>query len=408
MAMMAFPLSMSFGLAQNLVPNPSFETYTACPTSAAQIVNCTPWFIPAGHGGSPDFHHVCGNTTFGVPSNIFGNQMPRTGSGYAGFSAGGLGTLREYMQVQLTSALVAGMTYDVEAYVSLSDGSGLGVDGYQFYFSNAPLTGTGSTAIPVTPQVAQPVCNNITNQTNWVLVSGSFVASGGEQYMTVGNFDPDAATCTSTVTGWSWNYSYMDDISVTAAVVFSAEGLELFGNWDEKGNALLKWSTVSETETDRFELERSHGDLEKFEFVAEVNAAGNSLHPQYYQFFDVNAASDQRNFYRIKLIDKNGGVGYSNTLELKSDPGNAFRAALYPNVVSDGGTSTFEMILNSAETVEVGLWDRLGREVRKWKFSGHTGMNLFEIPVTGLEAGYYFLKYRMNTVSGTEKLIIQK
>ncbi len=408
LALIILPLSIAVSKAQNLVPNPSFETFTACPTSPAQIVNCTPWFIPAGHGGSPDFHHVCGNGTFGVPNNVFGNQLARTGSGYAGFVTAQLGTLREYMQVQLTSPLVAGTTYDVEAYVSLSDGSGIGTDGYQFYFSNTPLTGTGSAAIPVTPQVSQTVCTNITDKTNWVLVSGSFVAAGGEQYMTVGNFEPNGSTCQSTVAGWSWNYSYMDDISVSPAVVLSADGLDLIGNWAENGKALLRWSTLTETETDYFELERSKGDMNDFEFVTALDAAGNSLNPQYYQSYDLNASPNQSNFYRIKLVNLNGETGYSNTIELKSDPGIPSQVLLYPNVLAKGESSTLDITLNTPEQVEVWLWDELGREIRKWEFSGETGVNQFEIPAAGLGSGYYFLKYRTTTGSGMEKLIIQR
>ena len=42
--------------AQNLVPNPSFEDYTSCPTSVAQITLATPWVTPTT--GSPDYFNL--------------------------------------------------------------------------------------------------------------------------------------------------------------------------------------------------------------------------------------------------------------------------------------------------------------------------------------------------------------
>ena len=394
--------------AQNLVPNPSFETFTGCPTAPAQIPNCPPWFIPAGHGGSPDFHHVCGSTTFGVPSNVFGSQLARTGSGYIGFVTARLGTLREYSQVQLTSPLSAGVTYTVEAYVTLSDGSGIGTDGYQFYFSNTPLTGSGSAAIPVTPQVSHTTCSNVTDKINWVPVGGTFVASGGEQYMTIGNFEPDAATCQSTVSGWGWNYSYMDDISVTSATVLSAEGLELSGHWGPTGQAVLDWSTLSEAGTAHFELERSTGGLDQFEFVTELPAAGFSEILSHYRAADPMADQEKSHFYRVKLVNTDGTSGYSNAVELNGVEGEARTASLYPNWVRDESFTTLELVLDAPGKVRIEVWDALGKQVMAFDSDGVVGSNRMEVPVSELGNGYYFVKFRAGVVVGMERLVVSR
>ena len=44
--------------AQNLVPNPSFETNTACPTTWGRIPDAPPWQIPAGHSGTADYFNT--------------------------------------------------------------------------------------------------------------------------------------------------------------------------------------------------------------------------------------------------------------------------------------------------------------------------------------------------------------
>jgi len=56
----------------NLVPNPSFESYTACPNNAATISFATGWL---NFGQTPDYFNSCANSTasfVGVLSNYFG------------------------------------------------------------------------------------------------------------------------------------------------------------------------------------------------------------------------------------------------------------------------------------------------------------------------------------------------
>src|SRR5258706_15598466 len=63
--------------AVNLVPNPSFESLSSCPTSFSQLPNATPWFLPTT--GTSDVYNACvvGFPSFpgpGVPGSPFGFQ----------------------------------------------------------------------------------------------------------------------------------------------------------------------------------------------------------------------------------------------------------------------------------------------------------------------------------------------
>jgi hypothetical protein len=53
---------------------------------------------------------------------------------------------------------------------------------------------------------------------NWMKISGTFTASGGEQYIVIGNFRPDSLTNIDTVSNASINYYfsyyYIDMVSV--------------------------------------------------------------------------------------------------------------------------------------------------------------------------------------------------
>lgn len=198
----------------NLVPNPSFETQSACPTGYSQLPLASPW-TPA-HAGSPDYFHTCAAaaTGMGAPGNDFGNQTPRTGQGYAGLNARPVNLYREYIEAPLTSPLVAGRTYEVSFYVSLADQSQWAVNQMGAFFSVGPVPNTGSYVLGVTPQVSY-TGGYLQNKSGWTLISGTFVAVGGEDHLVIGNFADNPATPTLTGQGgaYPFSYYYVDDVS---------------------------------------------------------------------------------------------------------------------------------------------------------------------------------------------------
>ncbi len=206
--------------AQNLVPNPSFENFTTCPNTQDQLNFASPWMKPTG--GSPDYYNACaGSGPFvGVPVNGLGNQTPHSGNAYAGFILRPSNNYREYIEVPLTSPLVAGVAYDVSFYVSLSDASQWAIDKFGAYLSVGVIGPvSGAPTLPYTPQVAHPLGNFITDKTNWTLISGSYTAAGGEDHLIIGNFSDNPSTTPVTGLGgfYPGSYYYIDDVSVTSA-----------------------------------------------------------------------------------------------------------------------------------------------------------------------------------------------
>ncbi|MBD3636101.1 MAG: T9SS type A sorting domain-containing protein [Crocinitomicaceae bacterium] len=191
--------------AQNLVPNYSFEVQDTCP-AVSEITLAQPWNSPTF--GSPDlFNTSCGSQ----------QGSPYTGIGSAGFyTYSTFADNREYVQVQLNSPLVAGQTYDVAFYVKRLTFFSLATDHMGAYFTSTEQSLTTTSALTqFTPQVDNP-SGNVLNGTGYTLISGSFVASGGEEYMIIGNFYDDANTQTQDVesNGNLKAYYYIDDISV--------------------------------------------------------------------------------------------------------------------------------------------------------------------------------------------------
>jgi hypothetical protein len=214
--------------AQNLVPNRGFDTISQCPGDVSFIYLAQPWFQPNIYMGnttnssSSDLYDTCASaSTVGVPLNQLGNQAPRTGRGYAGIMVYVDTTnYREYIEAPLISTLIANRHYCVQYYVSLADVSYNAISDMGAYFSrDSLLSPIYSPAIDsITPQIENLTTNMLSDKINWMVVSGSFIANGGEKFITIGNFHKPANTNAQPVSGGSiypgMAYYYIDDVSV--------------------------------------------------------------------------------------------------------------------------------------------------------------------------------------------------
>lgn len=209
--------------AQNLIPNGDFEQYSSCPSYWSQINKAFFWTTPTtnviGISGTPDYFNQCTSyPDMGVPSNFFGTQQTHSGNAYAGIYAWyGLGAdRREYIEVSLTSPLVANSCYHFEMYVNIGDICNYTIDNIGVYFSDTLVSGINNqTVLPFVSQINNVAGNYFDNQ-NWTLVSSNYTAVGGESFLIIGNFMADTLTDTvvlNTAT-FSATYCYIDDVSL--------------------------------------------------------------------------------------------------------------------------------------------------------------------------------------------------
>jgi len=211
--------------AQNLVPNGSFEQYSGCPTYYTQIDCVLFWMNVAqwpGPGGSPDYYNVCAQpaSLVDVPGNAFGYQFPYSGDGYCGIITWDMNTLfREYIEVQLTAPLVQDSCYEFKMFVNFANKYKYAADAIGVYFTATPITNVANfLPLPYTPQI-NSTTGFISDTLNWVPVTGTYTALGGEQYIIIGNFKDDASTnflFTNSAGVYDQSYIFMDEISLTA------------------------------------------------------------------------------------------------------------------------------------------------------------------------------------------------
>lgn len=201
-------------MAQNLVPNESFEKFLVCPKRIDHVRQLYIADWQQATAGSVDYFHAC-SATCGTPHNAAGTQRPKTGEAYVGIYCL-KGDYREYIQVKLKQPLTPGTKYYIEFSASLAEVSGLAINRLGAVISAAKLNSRaegildciGVEVIDGEQKTVKKVCgqqaaNNpahmMTEKRQWFTISGIFVATGGEQYITIGNFHSNKETETEVV-----------------------------------------------------------------------------------------------------------------------------------------------------------------------------------------------------------------
>jgi hypothetical protein len=253
-------------IAQNLVQNGSFEMHTVCQSNIQYVPF---WGLVPGNIDSPDYYNSCIIYGFGVPSNIPGFQQAHEGVAYMGIVTGSSGNeFREYIQTQLSEPLIEGNTYDVSFKVSRAENVQYASNNIGAFLSFQPLSGSAANvAISASPQILEQTV--VYETQSWQTVSGTFVASGGEQYLTLGNFYDNANTTLEYVnpTGLVneiYAYYYIDSVEVTLHTLKSDDhervDFKIFPNPSSEYLIL----EVQEVEISLIELYSTTGMVKKF------------------------------------------------------------------------------------------------------------------------------------------------
>lgn len=200
-------------VAQNLVPNHSFEDTVYCPTTISQFDAVANWFNPSS-GETPDYYNECSNgvgpssySDAGIPFNLHGYQQTSQGNGYVGIiTTTNIPTYREYIAIQLVENLIIGEKYFWCFHISYGE--------KVQYTSNNIGIALAATLIPnflfatLAPHVYGNHAEVVYDYANWTKIEGSFIAQGGEKYLYIGNFFDDENTNIEMVNSNNSNLPY--------------------------------------------------------------------------------------------------------------------------------------------------------------------------------------------------------
>jgi len=187
----------------NLVPNWSFEDTANCgiPVSS-QILRSPPWF--SANNATPDVYSMDAGNACGIymdTTDVIGQwcyQAPFHGQRFAGEYLWKYGDeVKDYIEVELISALVGGHSYRASMEISLPECWQYAVNTMGAYFSVDsvfdPNPGTPG-VLPVTPQAEFHEPLFFKDDSAWMHVEDVFVADGGERFMVIGSFTDNAGT----------------------------------------------------------------------------------------------------------------------------------------------------------------------------------------------------------------------
>jgi len=147
------------------------------------------------------------------------------------------------------------------------------------------------------------------------------------------------------------------------------------------------WQSQQEINSDRYEVERSY-DNKSFFSIGTVNSHGNSSTANKYSFVDNSNKRNGISLYRIKMIDKDGAVRYTEAKTVKGMSVVNIDVSLYPNPVAKGSQAN---IANLKESSSIQIVDYSGRIIN----SSTTGNgSSFALPY--LQKGNYFIKITGN------------
>ena len=220
-------LVTALGWGQNLVKNPSFETYIECPDALGTFnKHVKHWSTPTL--GSTDYFNTC-SKVMGAPENFNGIQHPKFGEAYAGVYFYAPGDYREYVQVPLSNTLRKGENYDLKFYVSLAEGSDFAVKDFGVVFSYKPLAVQTKKNLSrgrlfqmkgnqfQTFEVGHSKFHE--DKSIWLKIEISFKARGFENYLILGNLRDNKSTKkvqTKRKESKKGAYYYIDMVTLTS------------------------------------------------------------------------------------------------------------------------------------------------------------------------------------------------
>lgn len=198
-------------MAQNLVPDPGFESYIEDPEySAGGIIESFYWF--STKGSTPDYFNDQYELGAKPPDTYRGYQDPSSGNGFAGIIAYLNGLAFEYLSVELLEFLVPDQIYDIRFDVNLSNESRWGTDGIGAYILDHRPHDDSLRMYEYT--FRNKYGDILADTVNWVTVEGQFRADGGEKYLLIGGKDryDDLVYSDPIIPDYPFAYYFIDNV----------------------------------------------------------------------------------------------------------------------------------------------------------------------------------------------------
>lgn len=170
-------------------------------------------------------------------------------------------------------------------------------------------------------------------------------------------------------------------------IIYSASPLPVtltgFTVTRQENSALVKWNVEHEVNIDRYEIQRGTS-ADNLVTVGSVAMANSGALTGQYSFTD-GAPIAGRNYYRLKIVDREGTGTYSIVVPVDFPRTSPAVIRLYPNPAVD----RVHIVLSEAVAASVLVINTQGQVVRT-AISAASGT--VDIPVSDLSKGLYFIE----------------
>jgi hypothetical protein len=164
----------------------------------------------------------------------------------------------------------------------------------------------------------------------------------------------------------------------------------------KQGNEVkVSWKTSEEINSKEFVVERST-DGSNFTAIGTVTAKGTAAD---YSLLDAKPVTGN-NYYRLKLVDKDGKIAYTNIIKIN------FSRQLSVHIAPNPASTVIYVTAENAGTgVTLAIFDQNGKMVRQQRLTA--ALQQTPVSITGLAKGIYTLKVVGAAEVATQKLVVQ-
>jgi hypothetical protein len=193
---------------------------------------------------------------------------------------------------------------------------------------------------------------------------------------------------------------YIDDFkivkSTVALITLPVEFISFTGQLLPDNSVRLQWEAIPDQQHDYFEMEKS-ADGSNFVSIGRGPATA--------PFWGIDTAPfTGNNFYRIKQVDKDGTISYSNTIVIYYEQLPSY-VAIYPNPVSD--MLHIRLSVAKADQYFITITDMAGRKVKEERIIAPGTELQGDIDMRQQASQLYILAIRnsKNELIATQKLV---
>jgi hypothetical protein len=233
-------------------------------------------------------------------------------------------------------------------------------------------------------------------------LNASSTSNGGAAGTTAGGVNYNATTGAD---------GLVQVIAATTTPVFPVNCSVLAANFisasisSENNNNMLRWTVADDEKVQQYNIERSVGGID-FVSIATVlpQSTGNNNKP--YQYTDADVRINESLLqYRIKLIQIDGHIIYSKTIQVKNSL-QVTGPSLTPNPVVNYANLYF--LANNLAAISVQVVDLKGKPVWEKQYTARLGMNM--LPLNNLQSlsdGVYIVHISNGSQVQTVKMFVR-